>query len=308
MTDRAWTGAVNDDARNPGNWSPNGAPEPGDTLKDPLNNSTMAITRNALQGDTLSILDFVSGATLNLSKHADMNLELGPGSQVVANVDGHDTLNVTLNGSGFMAQLAATLTENLGAHSNLAGSFNATFSSLTISGAEHTRYHNNGTDTLTAGRVAIDVDVVGSGTFVLGPGSTRVTDVGSKLEFGGLVAGGQTVQVSGGPSFGGPSFAGDAGISTLQIDEPRQFHGTVDLHDFGLTDLVGLAQADSWSYTNDMLSIFNGCGKVLDTLHIISDASSTGSIHGLTVSKTIAGDVLVSPGTAFDGSLTAPTT
>lgn len=57
------------------------------------------------------------------------------------------------------------------------------------------------------------------------------------------------------------------------------FLGTVDLHDFSLADLVGLAHAHSWSYQNDMLSIKNLSGKVIDRLHIVSDAATTGSVR-----------------------------
>jgi hypothetical protein len=67
-----------------------------------------------------------------------------------------------------------------------------------------------------------------------------------------------------------------------------------------------LAQADSWSYKNDLLSIKTACGKVIDRLHVVSDAS--GSVHGLSVSKTAAGDLLVSPGADFHGSLVLQST
>ena len=116
----------------------------------------------------------------------------------------------------------------------------------------------------------------------------------STLEFGGSVSGGQTVDLTG------------AKINDfiVQVDDPNRFNATIDLHDFSMADLVGLAHADSWSYNNDMLSIKTTSGKVcsLDKFHIVSDASSTGSVHGLSVSKSMAGDVLVSPGTDFSGS------
>jgi hypothetical protein len=76
----------------------------------------------------------------------------------------------------------------------------------------------------------------------------------------------------------------------------------VDLHDRSLVDLVDLAKADSWSYRNDILAIKNACGRVIDRVHVVSDASSTGTIHGLSVSMSGAGDVLVRPGTDFRGS------
>jgi hypothetical protein len=56
-----------------------------------------------------------------------------------------------------------------------------------------------------------------------------------------------------------------------------------------------------------MLAIFNGYGRLIDKLHVISDAPSTGGTNGLSVSKSLAGDVLVNPGADFRGSLASPT-
>jgi len=94
--------------------------------------------------------------------------------------------------------------------------------------------------------------------------------------------------------------------ASLKIDHPEDFHGTIDLHNVSLADLVGLAEADSWSFRNDMLSIKNACGTVIDKLHVVSDASSTNGIHGLSVSMSPAGDVLIRPGADFHGTLALP--
>lgn len=94
----------------------------------------------------------------------------------------------------------------------------------------------------------------------------------------------------------------------MKVDHPNDFHGTVDLHNSSLADLAGLAQAaNSWTYHGDVLTIFDSCGKSIDKLHVLSDATTTGSIHGLAVSKSAAGDVLVIPGTAFSGTVALPT-
>lgn len=71
--------------------------------------------------------------------------------------------------------------------------------------------------------------------------------------------------------------------------------------------LIGLFQSDHWTYKNDMLSIYNAYGSIVDKLHVVSDAFDS-SAHGLSVSKTSAGDLLVTPGTDFCGSLVTPTT
>jgi hypothetical protein len=82
----------------------------------------------------------------------------------------------------------------------------------------------------------------------------------------------------------------------------------VDLHAVSLADLVGLANADSWSYRHDILSISNAYGQAIDKLRVVSDAMPASGINGLSVSKNAAGDVLVSPGSDFHGSLALPMT
>ena len=95
-----------------------------------------------------------------------------------------------------------------------------------VSGAVGAKYHSSGTDTVS------DTDVVGAGEFVVGPGFYP-----SGLRFGGYVSAGQSVDIGGLIQF--PSVS----VPRLEIDLPTQFHGTFDLHDFSLADLVGLARA-----------------------------------------------------------------
>lgn len=122
--------------------------------------------------------------------------------------------------------------------------------------------------------------------------TANLSGSGNYLEFGGFVSGDETVDIFG---------------SSVVIDEPKEFHGTVDLHDSSLADLVGLAQADSWSYANDLLTMTNHGGHVVDTLHVISDATNPGGIHGLEVSK-VGHDLHIIPGTDFSGSFGSHTT
>jgi hypothetical protein len=312
MVARTWTGSVNNDASNSGNWSPMGAPLPGDTLTDTISGSTIDIRDNALAGNGLLISPppsvAVSSATLNLSHAARVDLFLSSGTQVVANVSGVvDTINASV--AGIVSRPAGgALTVNLD-HAILFGSFNigsfpigpTSGGSVTITSENRPAlFINNATDTVSGGSADIDVDVVGKGTFNVTSGFMRVQPVPGRIQFGGFVSGGETVSVSGFVST-------PPGPSSVVIEQPREFFATVDLHDFSLADLVGLARADSWSYKNDLLSIKAANGKVIDRLHVVSDASSTGSVHGLSVSKTAAGDVLVSPGTDFHGSLALPT-
>ena len=61
--------------------------------------------------------------------------------------------------------------------------------------------------------------------------------------------------------------------SQLVIDHPNRFHGQVDLGS-GDIDLNGLARADSYSFRNDMLTIYASNGKALDKLRLTSNSSA----------------------------------
>jgi len=102
-------------------------------------------------------------------------------------------------------------------------------------------------------RAVIDADITGT-TIV------RVTD-GGTLEVGRSVGSGQTVILN--------------GPSVLQIDRPAAFAGQVNLIG-GQIDLEGLANADSYTFQNDMLSIFSA-GKVIDTLRL-TDSTTNGFV------------------------------
>lgn len=71
-TTRTWIGGGNNQADNPNDWAPNGAPQPGDTLEQ-LNGGgqTINVTGNDLAGDSFQTSGFqASGATpltMNLS-------------------------------------------------------------------------------------------------------------------------------------------------------------------------------------------------------------------------------------------------
>ena len=182
---------------------------------------------------------------------------------------------------------------NLAGNARLLGSFNMRFGTLTLSDGDHARYVNNGTDSLRGTHAVIDSDVTGSGTFeVSAVQVARTGAIPGFLEFGESVSQGQTVDVTGlriVDEFGGVFPV----TSTIQLDEPKEFRGTINLHELSVADLVGLPKANSWSYENDMLSIFSGRGRLIDKLHVISG--------GLSVSKSLAGDVLVKPGSEFHG-------
>jgi hypothetical protein len=59
----------------------------------------------------------------------------------------------------------------------------------------------------------------------------------------------------------------------LTIDHPHSYTDTVNLIS-GDIDLNHLASADSYSFNNDMISLYNSDGKVIDTLQLESGSSN----------------------------------
>jgi hypothetical protein len=68
MTNRTWVGGGNNQASNPSDWSPTGAPQPGDTLI--ISSGTMDVSGKALAGDTLDLS--VTGNTANIYLKGDI--------------------------------------------------------------------------------------------------------------------------------------------------------------------------------------------------------------------------------------------
>lgn len=104
----------------------------------------------------------------------------------------------------------------------------------------------------------VNADVIGAGTFL-----------SNSLTFGGSV--GPHVMVDLGPQAG-----------RLMIDHPKEFKGTVGLGSLpplynGPTgdeiDLVGLANADGYSFKNDILRITDH-GRIIDRLHLANSAAT----------------------------------
>jgi len=271
MTDRTWIGGGNNNANRANHWSPDGVPQPGDTLE--MQAGTMNIRGDDLAGDTLVInkpTTETAPTTLNLSRHAVVSLSESPFlfDSVTVNVKGSDTLNVQTSFGG-------QFTVNLADHASLSGGFKMAFSSATISGGDGSRYLNNGASVLEGSPVIFDTNVGGNGSFTVQSAQSRA----GQLEFGGSVSHGQDVEV-----------AGDStrGIgSQVKLDHPDAFKGSVGLGVYGEVDLVGLANADSFQLKNDILSIYSGC-EVIDQLRLTLPAYS-GQDPGLTVRQTAAG-------------------
>ena len=290
MTNRTWIGGGNNRASRASHWSPDGVPQPGDTLE--MQAGTMNIRGDDLAGDTLVInkpTTETAPTTLNLSRHAVVSLVEPPFlfESVTINVKGSDTLNV-------QTQFGGQFNINLADHARLDGNLHMAFSSATIHGGDGSRYLNNGSGLLGGSTVIFDTSVEGNGSF-------RVVNAQSRpgqLEFSGPVSYGQYVEVEGESSRGVRAF--------VSIDQPDSFKGLVGLGVFGEVDLIGLTNADSFQLKNDILSIFSGC-QVIDQLRLttLTVPPNFAPDTDVRVYQTAAG-VVVDRGFSHDGGTLLP--
>ena len=125
----------------------------------------------------------------------------------------------------------------------------------------------------------LDTDVKGTGSFAV----SSAQGSGGRLEFGGSVSRGQSVEVSADP--------GRGLVSQVQIDHPDAFKGSVSLDISGEVNLMGLTGADSYQLKNDILSIYSGC-TVIDRLRLTLPPSPSGPPPDVTVRQTSTGIVI----------------
>jgi hypothetical protein len=266
---RTWIGGGDSRANNPADWNPTGAPVPGDKLTMPGAELTLQAIRAPFTA-----------------------------TQPTVNVTGHDTLNADLSGDvgTLLGSQPSTLTIDVAPFSALNATFNASFqSAVSISASDESLLVNNQVSILDGASAVINADVVGAGSFaVTAFPLPRFGPIGGSLEFGGAVSYGETVTLSGG------STPDRTSLSTLEIDQPHEFLGAVTMQTLSEIDLVGLANADSYSFQNDMLSIYAG-NRVIDMLRLSNDGAQ------LSVWKN-ANDVFLLQGSSAppSGSLALP--
>jgi hypothetical protein len=275
MTVRTWVGGGNNDIYAANNWSPNGSPQPGDILSLYTGSANMA--GGNLAGDTLNVgtqTSFSSApmAVVNLSDGAHLTAVAATTSftqqQIIFNARGFDTLDLTINNN---PTATMTVTENIADHSILSGSFVAGGhnADLSIQGAGTSVFDNDGASSITEGVASINAHVLGVGSFGVG-GNAGLTFLSS-------VGFGQTVN--------------SQGFDTITIGDPHAFHGLVSLQsdsDFGVV-LDGVTNADSFSYRNDLLTLFDG-KQAIDTLRLAANGNAfqvTENSTGVTIGPSI---------------------
>lgn len=260
MAIRSWIGGGTNNIYAASDWSPAGAPKFSDTLY--MADGTANMHGGRLAGDTLNIgtsISFTSpgAATVNLSGGATLSAHVADADfteqQVVFNVAGRDTLNLQEDASYYAA---TTISENIAAHSTLRGTVvgSGHNANITINGADTTsRFANTGASSVSDGVLRINADVIGTGSFS--------ASFFAGIEFIGSVGPNQTVNAE--------------GADTITLDQPGTFRGLVNFQGGPANniDLMGITNADSYSYQNDMLSLFQG-NRVVDTLHLAAGGNA----------------------------------
>jgi hypothetical protein len=167
VTARTWIGGGNNQATNPNDWSPTGAPEPGDSLT--MTHGVMDISGNDLAGDTLSL---TGNDSKELDSRAAARLNLSTFGQGDVDVHVHGTLRLNAQALGFFQSHVG-------------------FSGGTI--------HFIGTSQFAGTTTIFDDNLVGSGTINVSH-ATNGGGGSELMELKGAVAGGLTFNIeSGGP-------------------------------------------------------------------------------------------------------------
>jgi hypothetical protein len=272
---RTWIGGDNNQIANTWDWFPAGAPQAGDSLA--MRTGVMNISDYDLpSGDYLGVTGDV---TLSLSHHSSFVAVVYSGTPEI-HISGKDTLVL---GSAYLASPVVDLAN----HAKWIGNFNVDYTSaaLTVNGGPKAKFINEssisgpyplGGESVAAGRETINVAVAGTGGFRVPSGN---------LTFGRSVGPNQNVDIS--------------GLGHVTVDDPAQFHALTNLSG-GEIDLMGLATTDSFTYENDMLSIFGG-SRLIDALRLTNQAQ-----YGFDVVKTASSVNIVAltfNGEALPGAL-----
>jgi hypothetical protein len=235
MTNRTWIGGGNNNAKNPRDWSPKGAPRPNDNLV--MTHGDMNVSGNALAGDTLSVDAPFGAPPIDINTRAKAGLDLS--------VRGSGHVNVHVDGTVILTDLVQNA-----AHLKFSGGTIRFIGTSTF----------NGDGGSTGSTVFDDSNLVGSGTLRLLGGDHD----GDAMEIDGSVGRGLTFELGGG-----------APTMSLRIDDPGKFHGLIDLTPatsppfpslFGFVAFMGL-HATSANLHDDMLLMFD-CRKLVDTVRL----------------------------------------
>jgi hypothetical protein len=188
MTSKTWIGGhAGNAAGSAANWSPTGAPQPGDNLT--VVTGTLEIG-GRLAGDTLHLNDpgvAVGPVTLDLNGNANISIDgfLQAGNTLTVNVSGTDHLDATNGFATGSNQRGGTFNLAANSHLYVTGSMSFGYGGL-VTGGHGAVLTNNGTLMLGASTI---------GTGVTGAVATTVNGTGT-LVFRGYHSGGGTAEIS----------------------------------------------------------------------------------------------------------------
>jgi hypothetical protein len=246
--DFTWVGGQDNQVSNPNCWSPMGLPQAGSTLD--MTGGTMNVNGYALPSGTH--LDVLGQSQINISNGSDFTVaNLASGTTV--NISGTD--HVVIGSEGRANDTIVNLAKNAHwiGHIDLA----STADSMFINGPSSATFEDDYPLSL-AHNTTFGVNVTGTGRFNIGFGSTT---------FERAVGSGLVVDDVGGK---------------VVLNAPKQFSGLANFGS-GELDLNGLAKADSYTFQNDMLSIYQG-KRVIDTIQLHDSTT-----YGLEIDKTDTG-------------------
>jgi hypothetical protein len=267
---RQWVGGGNNSAGNANDWNTHSVPQAGDTLN-------VGVLDNSGTGGPHYTIN-VAGNQL----HGD-TLNFLP-------LDAVDTVNMSgVVTANLSALYGDNITVNLAANSEWIGGFTASpGDTLNVRGSG--TWDNTGNTGLKS-NTNIGVNVVGTGTI-----NDYQAHSGGVLTFlhGVSVGAGQTVIDSGYELYGSE-------YGQVAVQSPNLFHALVQLG-FGEVDLNGL-HGTSYSYKNDLLTIFNG-KTAIDTLRLVVNNSSNpgfSAVPAITVSQNAASVAIHDDGFRYTG-------
>ena len=284
---KIWVGGNSDNSfDDPLNWTPSGTPQSTDQLFIPA--GTININGGDANGAMLRPQPYTapgqypssvsSTATINLNSASVKMFDGGGDTTRVfqppypsgpsINAFGSSSLSASFSGDRIFGFVYATI--NVEADSTLfLGSMNLNYSRVSINGAAGAQLENDGKVNLQSNAtLTINADTVGVGSFA--------PQYATTLEFGGAVGSGQTIAI-------------DATVpASLLVDHPDTFQALIDwqatYRDSNPTvDLKGV-MADSFDYSNDLLTLYSG-GQVADTTRLAIKPATDGDFPNAGVPK-----------------------
>jgi hypothetical protein len=244
-----WVGASNADPTKAANWSSGVVPTSG--------------TEFDMAGGSINIAGkALSGVSIGTRGYGD--------ETAFINMSGTTNIPKVYTTGGF-ATSGGPITVNLAANSQWVGGFVANYYGYPIIVQGAGKFSNTASSSI-GNHAVVDADVVGTGTF-----NVDAARYGSSLEFMKGISPGQSINLGGSPYLG---------HSTLQVDDPKAFEGSVTLGEAEVI-MKGLV-ADSYSLKNDLLSMYK-LGGVVDTLPLKVVSGELNGPHRCAGFRRIAG-------------------